>query len=225
VILIPLIRSGLPRTSGFGFACGIFYFSVIGLGFMLAQVAFMQRFSVYLGHPTYAVVVTLFSMILLTGVGSLVSDRVPVESQLRVCIIYPLLVGASLLVVAALIQPVIDGTIDQGLAVRAAVVIGMIALPSLCLGLCFPLGLRLMRRLSIDAGPWMWGVNGAASVLGAVSAVALSMWVGIEASMRAAGVLYLLLAGVAPILRALGDSQARAAERSVAAAEPRAATS
>lgn len=220
VILVPLLRAGLPRTGGPGFVAGVAYFAVIGLGFMLTQVAFMQRFSVYLGHPTYAVVVTLFSMILLTGAGSFLSDRLPIERRPGLCVAYPALIAGTLLAVAFAIQPVIEATIHSGLLARSLVVIGLIAPPSLLLGLCFPLGLRLVQRLAPDAGAWMWGVNGAASVLGAVIAVGLSMWVGIRSSMLGASLLYATLMLSAPFLWKLGERR----ERAAAAATPAAGT-
>jgi hypothetical protein len=62
------------------------------------------------------------------------------------------------------------------------------------LGFCFPIGLRLVRRLSDEATPWMWGVNGACAVLATVSAVAISMWSGIQTTLLMAALLYGLLA-------------------------------
>ena len=61
------------------------------------------------------------------------------------------------------------------------------------LGLCFPVGLRLVGALSEDAMPWMWGVNGAAGVLATVTAVAVSMWSGISTSLYVATLAYALL--------------------------------
>ena len=77
---------------------------------------------------------------------------------------------------------------------RCALVVGFVGVASFPLGFCFPLGLRLVRRLSDDAAPWMWGVNGASGVLAAVTAVGLSMWSGIDTSLRVAALAYALLA-------------------------------
>ena len=57
------------------------YFASIGMGFMFVQIPLMQRFSVYLGHPTYAIAIILFSMILFAGIGSSSSDRFPVDAH------------------------------------------------------------------------------------------------------------------------------------------------
>jgi SAM-dependent methyltransferase len=200
VIVLPLVMSGLPRMRASSFALSIWYFAAIGLGFMFVQIPTMQRFSVYLGHPTYAVVVILFSMILAAGVGSLVSDRLPIESSRRLVIAVPLAIAAVILLLTQTIQPAINHTIRFGLPARCAIVVLLVAPLAALLGFCFPIGMRLVRRLSEDAMPWMWGVNGACGVLAAVSAVAISMWWGIHTNLHVALLLYASLALVAPVL-------------------------
>lgn len=203
-ILWPLARSGLPNMEGGSFAHALLYFSIIGLGFMMVQIPMIQRFSVYLGHPTYAVAVILFSMILATGLGSFLSDRVPIEEDRTWALVGPLGIALILGATVLAIQPVIDATIRYSLVVRCTVVVAMVGLAALPLGFCFPLGLRLVRRISDDATPWMWGVNGAFSVLSSVSAVWISMWSGIDTSLFLAVFLYLLLVLPATALWARG---------------------
>ena len=193
VVIGPLVRSGLPRMSGASFTLALGYFALIGAGFMLVQIPLMQRFSVYLGHPTYSVAVILFSMILATGVGSFLSDWLDVESNPRWLRVIPPAIAANLLLWTLAIQPLIDTTIQLGLAQRILVVVTVVSLAALPLGLCFPIGLRVVRRISDDATPWMWGVNGAAGVLASVSAVAISMWTGISTSLYLATGAYALL--------------------------------
>ena len=94
-ILGPLARAGLPRLDRRSFAHALAYFSLIGAGFMLVQIPLIQRFSVYLGHPTYAVAVILFSMILATGVGSLLSDRLRIEKDRRFVLWGPVSIAAA----------------------------------------------------------------------------------------------------------------------------------
>jgi hypothetical protein len=207
VILGPLARAGLPRMRRGAFASAVFYFSLIGGGYMLVQVPLMQRFSIYLGHPTYTAAVTLFSMILATGLGSLLSDRVAIERASRARIAIPLGIAALLALGTVSLQPLIEQTIAWNLAARCAVVAAFVGTLALPLGLCFPLGLRLVRLHSDDAMPWMWGVNGACGVLASVSAVAISMWSGIDTSLQLATLAYGLLALPAV---ALGSTQAGA---------------
>lgn len=204
VIVGPLWRSGLPKMSRNAFAISVAYFSAIGMGFMLVQIPFMQRFSVYLGHPTYAIAIILFSMILFTGIGSFLSDRIPVIDKPGWLVAYPLAIGVTIIAITQTIQPLIDGTISEGLLTRGLLVVAITAPLSLLLGLCFPIGMRLVERISPDATPWMWGVNGASGVLASVIAMAISMWAGIHMSLYVAAVLYLSLMMVARALWKLG---------------------
>ena len=200
VILGPLVRAGLPRLDRVGFAAAVLWFALIGAGFMLIQIGFMQRFSIYLGHPTYAIAVILFSMILATGLGSLLSDRLPVEAAPTWPRRLALATAAAVVLATLAIPPVLEATIQGGLAVRCLVVIGLVAPISVLLGTFFPMGMRLVQRLSGDATPWMWGVNGACGVLASVAAVAISMWLGIPTSFWIAAGAYALLAVPATLL-------------------------
>jgi hypothetical protein len=207
VIMGPLARAGLPRMGRATFVSAIAYFGLIGAGYMLVQVPLMQRFSVYLGHPTYTAAIILSSMILATGIGSLLSDRVKIESDPRARVAIPLVIATLLGTATLSLQDVIDHTIAWDLFARCMIVLAFVGTIALPLGFCFPLGLRLVRTVSGDATPWMWGVNGACGVLASVTAVAISMWSGIHTSLYAAVAAYALLLLPAA---ALG----RAAERS-----------
>jgi spermidine synthase len=192
IIIWPLFRSGLPAMESGSFATSVAYFGMIGVGYMLIQIPFLQRFSVYLGHPTYTFAIILFSMICFTGIGSFVSDRFPIDRN-RWVLKLPLAIGAAVFVLIYVIQPIMDATIHFGLPVRSLVVIACSAPISVLLGFCFPVGMVLVGRLSPDATAWMWGVNGAAGVLASIMAVAISMWLGIHVNLLAAGLLYILL--------------------------------
>jgi hypothetical protein len=95
-ILLPARKmnrtSSLPPSPG-----GIVYFIAIGLGFMFVEIAMMQQLSIFLGHPVYALIIVLGSLILFAGLGSLASDRWPVlhawQSRL------PALAAAGLVVI------------------------------------------------------------------------------------------------------------------------------
>jgi hypothetical protein len=192
VILLPLVLVGrrMERPPQFGSA--VLYFALIGTGFMMVQIPYMQRFSVYLGHPTYAVVVILFSMILFAGFGSMLSERLPLRAVVVVGI--PVLIAAALALSVALVGPVTHTTVFYPLIGRSLIVLAFTAPVSLLLGCCFPLGMRLLGRISDSATSWMWGVNGACSVLASAAAVGLSMWSSIDASLAVAAFCYLFLA-------------------------------
>ncbi len=131
-------------------------------------------------------------MILSAGVGSLASDRL--DFGRRTYLAIPIAVGLGALAAAALLQPAIGATVGWPFAARTAVVALFIAPLAFLMGTCFPIGMRLLGRHSDRVTAWMWGVNGAFGVMGSIVAVMTSMWVGIDAGLAFAGVLYLLLA-------------------------------
>ena len=151
-----------------------------------------QRFSVYLGHPTYAFSIILFLMILAAGFGSLWSDRLDVRARPTVFRL-PLGLAAAILIELLLLQPVFELTIGWNLPLRSLVVAAFIVPLGILLGCCFPIGLRLAGRHSENVTAWLWGVNGACGVLASILAVMASMWLGISSSLAAAAGLYLLL--------------------------------
>ena len=125
-----------------------------------------------------------------------VSDRLSLEGRAWHVAI-PLAVAGSVALLTVLLQPVFDATITQDIAVRGYVVTGLVAPSAFLAGFCFPFGMRLTGRVSLAATAWMWGVNGAFSVLGSVIAVGVSLWAGIHVSLLTAAALYAMLAGVA----------------------------
>jgi len=212
-IFLPLkiAHRGKPRPPQFGAA--VLYFALIGTGFMMVQIPFMQRFSVYLGHPTYAVVVVLFSMILFTGLGSMLSDRLPLNRAVLIGV--PCLIGLFVLIAMQTMGHATKATVAHSLPVRCLVVLAFAAPVSVLLGCCFPLGMRLLGRISDSTASWMWGVNGACSVLASAVGVCLSMWAGIDASLAVAALCYVTLTVPALILFRAGSG--KAAEAATAA--------
>ncbi len=189
----PLLRSGRPGIERRPFAAGLSWFAGIGAGFMLVQIGTVQRFSVFLGHPAWSLVVILFSMILFAGIGSHLSERIEDSDLGRAAKVMPLIVAAVLLVLALVIKPLSAAFLIHPLPVRIAIVVAVMAPVSLPLGFFFPLGMRLVGRLSETATPWMWGVNGACGVLASVGGVMLALWAGIGWNLWMAALVYALL--------------------------------
>lgn len=192
-ILLPLRRLGLPAMDGGTFAWALGWFGLIGIGYMFVQIGLVQRFSVYLGHPVYAVAVILFTMILCSGIGSFCSDYLPVERRRWTALAAPAAAALAILATSLLVAPVVRGTIGEGIVTRCLIVIATVAPVSFLLGFLFPTGMRLVGRIAPVAQPWMWGVNGACGVLASVAAIGISMWVGISATLFAAAVAYAVL--------------------------------
>ena len=192
VIVLPS-RVALRDADGRVVWQGTAYFSLLGLGYMLVEMALLQRTSVLLGHPVYALGLVLFGMITATGLGSLLSARLPLASRTALAV-WPL-ATAGYVAVVALAAPVVYARFeDDATPVRALVALLVIVPAGLCMGYGMPTGLRAVGRLDARLTPWLWGVNGAAGVLAGGLAVAISLTFGIAATLLVGAACYALLA-------------------------------
>jgi hypothetical protein len=203
-IIVPL-RTTVSTTPSTMIAYGTLYFALIGIGFMMVEIALLQRISVFLGHPVYALSVVLFSLILSTGIGSLASERVALDSGPRL-IVWSLLVGVYLLALPLWLPEVLLHLESASLALRAGLAVLVLAPVGFLMGFGFPTGMRLVSLIDKRPTPWFWGINGAAGVLAASVAVLTSIEFGIDATLRVGAACYLLLPG--PALLLLGRVQA-----------------
>jgi hypothetical protein len=188
----PLLATGIPVAASSVFRWGVFYFALIGFGFMCVQIAMLQRFSVYLGHPTYTFSTVLFLMIVAAGTGAFASGSRRFTSHWDLLLI-PVSLGFVIATEAVLMPVVVHATQAASLTGRTLVVAAFIVPVSFLLGLCFPIGMTLVGRRSSQIAAWMWGVNGACGVLASIVAIMVSIWWGIQTNLFIAAGLYLLL--------------------------------
>jgi spermidine synthase len=190
-IILPL-RSAAKNCPRPLIAAGSAYFSLIGMGFMLAEISLLQYFSVYLGHPIYSLSVCLFSLILATGLGSLASNRLNIASS-RGILVWGLVVVGYLLCLQQFLTDVFHATTARGLSVRISIALAVVIPLGFLLGFAFPTGMKLVEAVDKEPTPWFWGINGATGVLASGLAVMLSMGMGIHVTMLVSSVCYALL--------------------------------
>jgi hypothetical protein len=190
-ILVPL-RSAARECSRSLAVAGSLYFSMIGMGFMLAEIAFLEYFSVYLGHPVYSLSVVLFSLILASGLGSMTSDWFKLNTRLRL-LAWGGCVVAYLAVMVCVLPSLFQATTAHERLLRILISLGAIMPVGFLLGFAFPTGMRLVSAIDTQPTPWFWGINGATSVLASVLAVVFSMSFGINVTLLIAAACYLLL--------------------------------
>ncbi len=156
---------------GPGFWRGSGYFVAIGLGFMLVEIAWLQRVVLFLGHPSTAATVALGSMLLGAGIGSMLSGRLGEERVAGI----GLFIALAVALVNALLEPVMSLTLGAALPVRVLVAAAVLLPASVPMGCAFPLG---MTRFGGANRAWFWALNGAASVLASVGSLACAMEFG-----------------------------------------------
>jgi Spermine/spermidine synthase domain len=186
-ILLPLAllnRRGLQverRGSWLG------YFAALGLGFIMVEIALLQRFLLFLGQPIYTYAVVLAGLLIFTGIGSHAAGRFGPASLKRV-----LLCIVGLVPITALITPIVfQACLGLAISCRIAIALLLIAPLGFVLGMPFPLGLRLAMQRSSALGSWAWGVNGFFTVIGTVLALMLGMMIGFRMVLMLACACYL----------------------------------
>lgn len=190
LIVVPLLfRRSVARTAHAGRF--LVYFTGIGVGFIFVEIAMIQKLTLLLGQPLYSIVVTLFSILVFTGVGSFLSGTWLNGSAGRARLV-PLGIALVTIAIAVTGDTIVAAVIAKDLTVRALVAAGMIAPLALLLGMPFAHGIGLLRRLSPHFVPWAWAVNGSATVVGSVVTVIVSMNFGFTAVLLAAVAIYAL---------------------------------
>lgn len=192
------------------------FFICLGVGFIVVEIALLQRFTLLLGHPIHALRVVLFSMLLFSGIGSLLSGRVRGARALT----WQLLVACAgtvvvLAVYGATLGPLLRHAVGWPEWQRTGLAIGLVAIPATMMGTLLPTGLRLVDHRHHEIIPWAWGLNGAASVMGSVLAMLLAVHIGFTAVLLSGATVYALA-----MLLALRRIPPTSPERSTATPPP-----
>ena len=191
-IIGPLLARG--ERPGPGWGAWLVYFGALGAGFMLLEVALLQRFVLLLGHPVYSLTVTLFSLLLGTGLGSLISRRVQLEQVKRFTARILVAVALVALVGAFGVAHLVDLAIPWPLPARIGVAAAVLVPFGILLGIGLPGGMRLLDRARPEIVAWGWGMNGALSVVGATLAIFIAMNWGFSVTLTVGALVYLVAA-------------------------------
>ena len=158
------------------------YFFALGLGFLLMEIAFLQKFILLLQHPIYAAAVVLTSFLVAAGAGSACAQRF--AGQLRskkvtaIAVAVIIALGLSYLV---LLGPLMQTAGSWPLEVKILLSIALIAPLGFCMGMPFPIGLSSLATGPSALTAWAWGINGCASVISAILATLLAIHFGFNA--------------------------------------------
>jgi hypothetical protein len=177
---------GLPHR----WAAWLAFFGALGAGFMLIEVAVLQRFVLLLGHPVYSLTVTLFSLLLGTGLGAAWSRRFPDTALRHTGAIALALIAVLGGVIILIVTPIVAWAIPFARAARMAIAVATLLPLGIALGLPMPTGLRMLSAKAPQMIPWAWGINGALSVVGATLAIFIAMNWGFNTTLFAASATY-----------------------------------
>jgi len=190
VLAVPLFaprvagqRSGRPAMLR-----PVLYFASLGLGFLFIEIFLIEKASLYLNDRTSAFALVLTGMLVFSGLGSLLADRV---RRIGIALSAAVVVGWCTLALLGL-QPFLLATLGLPWALRAAIVIVLVAPVSLALGMPFPLGLARAGTVGGGFLPWAWGLNGAFSVVATPLANLVAVQSGFDRVLLIAALLYVV---------------------------------
>jgi spermidine synthase len=179
-----------------GWMRALAYFGCLGAGFMLIEVALLQRFVLLLGHPVYSLTVTLLSLLLGTGIGSLLSRRISDARIGRGAAVACVAIAVVALLWGSVLPAIIQIAIGWPLPARLATAALLMIPAGMLMGIPLPAGVRQLAAFRPQLIPWAWGMNGALSVLGATLAVFIAMNWGFSVTLLCGGALYAAAAGL-----------------------------
>ncbi len=180
-IIVPLWRWSSHRPPA-GSSPLLLFFIAIGIGFMMVETSQMQRLIIALGHPTYALSVVLFGLLLSSGIGSYLTRGVTPATAGSAGVARLIALVAVLALFGAVTPAVVRYTAAGSTVVRVSAALIVLFPAGLLMGMAFPIGITLASDRSPGLTPWLWGLNGAGSVFASVLAVCIALTWSISAA-------------------------------------------
>jgi hypothetical protein len=171
------------------------YFAALGMGFILIELSLMQKLILLLGNPTTTLAILLFTLLVSSGTGSLVSSKI-MRSNTRNLIF--VIIGIAIIGVfyATSLSSIIYSVIAEPFAIKDIIAVGILAPIGFLMGMPMPTGMRLVKAHSPIYVPWMWAINGAFSVFGAVLSVTIAILAGSSWAMILGILTYFIALGI-----------------------------
>lgn len=168
----------------------LLYFLCLGLGYILVEMALIQRFGLFLGHPTYALTVVIFGLLAGSSLGSRFGSTGsdPMARTRRALPVLVLLLGLGWWQLGAVLQ----SALAWPLSGRILFTLALLLVPAFLMGMPFSAGIRWLGRKQQQMVPWAWAVNAAAGVLGSVLAIFLAIHFGMDWTLASGALCYLL---------------------------------
>ena len=196
IIILPLIffkRSDIRSSNKVINIRAFIYFLALGLAFIFVEIAFIQKFISFLHHPILSIAVVLASFLIFSGLGSLWSRRFihlkQYDTGVKLSVLIIIVTGIGY---TYYLGPAFTYLIGFPVIVKIVLSILLIAPLAFCMGMLFPIGMSRLSEVSPELVPWVWGVNGCASVLGAILSTLLAIHFGFTIVIFIALVLYTL---------------------------------
>ena len=193
LILLPLLLRNSGRQGSEGSAMTWSFFAALGVAFLMLEIAYIQRVTLYVGNPIFAVATALAAFLVFAGLGSGAAARMSTlkgeafESRIG------LVIGAIVLLCLlhlALAPLIFRTTLAMGLGWKTFLSVVVVAPLAFAMGMPFPIALQRLGRRHPERIPWAWGINGWATVVSAALAPLVAIHFGLDALVVLAAVCY-----------------------------------
>jgi MFS family permease len=168
------------------------YFSCLGAGFIIMEMAFIQQFTLFLDNPSYTLAVILSTLLLFSGFGGFWSQRISTPFQSNKIFFFTCALCLYMLILVPCMSSIISYSLKTSLFQRILTVIVMIGPAAFLMGIPLPLGMEMIRKHQTSLIPLMWGINGIASVLGGMIALLIAIIIGTTGLFAIAIAIYFL---------------------------------
>ena len=174
------------------------YFTILGFAFFFVEIAFIQKFLLFLHNPVLAVAVVLSGFLVFAGIGSNIASRWQTGQAARYLVITAVFAIVILGMLYAFVIPglVFEPLIGASMSVKVAVSLALIGLLAIPMGMPFPLGLARLSEQAEKQIPTAWAINGCASVISAILATVIAIHFGFTVVVMLAVILYFLAAAI-----------------------------
>lgn len=189
-LALPPLLLGARLPSEPGVRRFLLYFVSIGIGYILIQLALIQKFVLFLGHPTYSLTVIIFSMLVSSGMGSYYSRKLNTgePKRWRKTLV---IVTVMVLILAAVVGPITSFGVGWPLWLKIPIAVLLIAPAGFVMGMPFPTGLSYLEKKHSPSVRWAWSLNAASSVMGSACAMFFGLYLGLQLTLVLGGVAYL----------------------------------
>jgi hypothetical protein len=168
-------------------------FILLGFGFMIIEISLFQKLISYIGSPIVSLSITLSSILVGMGLGSMFGNRIFRGNHKIRLVIFGVVIFCLAIGIFYGISFMFNNLVKYSLFIKSLISAFMLIPIGFALGVPFPSGLAIAKeRNLIRSIPLLYGVNATMSILGSVSAIAISTVYGFSLSIIIGALCYLI---------------------------------
>jgi hypothetical protein len=160
------------------------YFALLGLGYIMIEICLVQKFTLFLGQPVYTLLTVISTLLIFSGIGSILSDKLVKLLKGRYIIIF-ILITLLTAIIGLFNTAIFNLFVRADIIWRVIISVIIIAPLAFLMGIPFPYGFTKVPVPESAKGEkntmltaYSWGINCFFSVIGSILVVIFSMSLG-----------------------------------------------